>query len=96
MPLRLEMLTAPAWAAVPVPLRRILERLEVEHLKHGGKDNGYLRVDYSQFVDCGVAVNGAKTLRTMPKHQVSTANFGRAWRIKLVSAALLSISFPSP
>ena len=33
---RLEMLISPAWQHVPRPLRRMLERLEIEHLRHGG------------------------------------------------------------
>ncbi|MER8902252.1 hypothetical protein NKK52_07125 [Mesorhizobium sp. C277A] len=55
VPHRLEMLISPAWTHAPQPLRRILERLEVEHLRHGGQHNGYLHVAFSQFVLAGVS-----------------------------------------
>lgn len=51
-----------AWKARPVPLWRILERLEEEHMRHGGQENGNLFVSYKQFVDAGVS---KKTIRQM-------------------------------
>jgi len=33
----------------------MLERLEVEHLRHGGHKNGELFVSYSQFVKAGIS-----------------------------------------
>jgi len=55
VPRRLEMYLSPAWQKAPRPLIKILERLEVEHLRHGGKANGELYVAYSQFVAAGVS-----------------------------------------
>jgi hypothetical protein len=55
VPHRLEMLLHPAWQKAPRPLRKVLERLEIEHLRHGGYNNGELFVSYLQFVDCGVS-----------------------------------------
>lgn len=55
VPHRLEMLLSPAWQAMPIPLGRIVERLEIEHLRHGGQENGYLCVGYNQFVEHGVS-----------------------------------------
>lgn len=52
---RLELLLSPAWRARPIPLCRILERLEVEHMRHAGKENGGLCVSYAQFVASGVS-----------------------------------------
>jgi hypothetical protein len=52
---RLEMLLSPAWWHAPVPLRRILERLEIEYLRHGARNNGALYVAFSQFVEIGVS-----------------------------------------
>jgi hypothetical protein len=59
---RLEMLLAPAWRNAPVPLRRILERLEIEYLRHGARNNGALYVAFSQFVSVGVS---RRTIRPM-------------------------------
>ncbi len=62
VPHRLRLLISPAWRHRPKPLARILERLEIEHLKHGGAENGYLVVTYAQFIAHGVsrkAIRGA-------------------------------------
>ncbi|GLQ78080.1 hypothetical protein GCM10007881_15960 [Mesorhizobium huakuii] len=49
VPHRLELLVSPPWQLAPVPLRRMLERLEIEHLRHGGQNNGQLYVSFGQF-----------------------------------------------
>lgn len=55
VPHRLELLLSPAWQAVPRPLQKLLERLEIEHLRHGGYENGHLFVSYEQFVSYGIS-----------------------------------------
>jgi hypothetical protein len=55
VPHRLEMLISPAWQQAPRPLRRLIERLEIEHLRHGGFNNGELYVSYNQFVAFGLS-----------------------------------------
>ena len=55
VPHGLEMLQSPSWRHAPIPLRRVLERLEIEHMRHGGQLNGELRVAYKQFVDANVS-----------------------------------------
>lgn len=55
IPHRLELRVSPSWSMAPVPLRRILERLENEHMRHGGQNNGALFVSFSQIVECGVS-----------------------------------------
>ncbi|WP_245307549.1 hypothetical protein [Mesorhizobium sp. AA23] len=58
---RLEMYLSPAWAEARVgPLRAMLERLEIEHLRHGGYNNGELFVSYGQFVDHGISRKSIK------------------------------------
>lgn len=52
---RLELLISPPWQLAPRPLRRMLERLEIEHLRHGGQNNGELFVSYGQFVKAGIS-----------------------------------------
>ncbi|TGS95278.1 hypothetical protein EN814_16385 [Mesorhizobium sp. M2D.F.Ca.ET.171.01.1.1] len=56
LPHRLELYLSPAWSESRVgPLRAMLERLEIEHLRHGGYNNGELYVSYTQFVDFGIS-----------------------------------------
>ena len=49
-----ELRESPAWRALPDNARRILDRLEVEHMRHGGAENGALPCTYSDFVAAGV------------------------------------------
>lgn len=55
VPHRLEMLVSPAWRARPIAVMRIIERLEEEHLRHGGTQNGKLYVSFLQFQNAGVS-----------------------------------------
>ena len=55
VPHRLEMMLHPTWRLAPVPLRRMLERIEVEHLRHGGFKNGELYVSWNQFVIASIS-----------------------------------------
>ena len=55
VPHRLDLVQSPAWHLAPVPLRRILDRLEIEHLRHGGKLNGELFVSHRQFTVAGIS-----------------------------------------
>lgn len=52
---RAAMTSSPAWRAAPLSVRRILDRLEAEHMAHAGKMNGSLSVSYGQFVKEGVS-----------------------------------------
>ena len=52
---RLRLLMSPAWQHRPRPLCSILERIEIEHMRHAGKENGHLVVTYDQFVAYGVS-----------------------------------------
>ena len=51
---RVEMPESPAWASLPLACRRILDRLEIEHASHGGKENGNLPCTYGDFEDFGI------------------------------------------
>jgi hypothetical protein len=55
--LRGEMLESPARAALTLSARKILDRLEIELLRHGGKDNGALIVTYEDFKRHGIHHN---------------------------------------
>jgi hypothetical protein len=62
---RLDLVQSPSWRLAPIPLRRLLDRLEIEHMRHGGKLNGHLFVAYSQFEFAGMSrrkISAALTL----------------------------------
>jgi hypothetical protein len=40
---------SPAWNALPENARRVLDRLELEHMRHGGSENGSLVCRYDDF-----------------------------------------------
>lgn len=55
IPRRLELYLSPAWRHAPRPVKNMLERLEVENLRHGNFRNGELYVSYGQFVEAGIS-----------------------------------------
>jgi hypothetical protein len=50
----IEMLRSPAWRALSLSARRLLDRLEIEMADHGGTDNGELPATYDDFVSYGI------------------------------------------
>jgi hypothetical protein len=46
---RINMLRSPAWRALSLSARRMLDRIEIEHASHGGAENGKLPVTYDDF-----------------------------------------------
>ncbi len=53
-PRRIDMLRSPAYCALSLSARRVLDRLEIELADHGGTDNGKLPVTYQDFVRYGL------------------------------------------
>ena len=53
-PRLIEMLEAPAYRVLSLSARRVIERIEIEHGHHGGKDNGRLIVTYDDFESYGI------------------------------------------
>jgi hypothetical protein len=51
---RAAMRASEAWSALDHNAKRFLERLELEHMKHGGKDNGRLPCPYNDLVEYGM------------------------------------------
>jgi hypothetical protein len=49
-----ELISSPAWRARPIHVVRLLDRIELEHCAHAGRENGYLTVPYNQFVEAGI------------------------------------------
>src|SRR5262245_58958352 len=50
----IEMLESPAWRALSLSVRRVIDRIEIELARHGGNDNGRLPVTFQDFVDYGI------------------------------------------
>lgn len=48
------LIASPAWRARSILVVRLLDRIELEHCAHAGRENGYLTVTYRQFVDWGI------------------------------------------
>jgi hypothetical protein len=51
---RIDMVRSPAWRALSLSARRLLDRLEIQHAAHGGAENGKLPVTYDDFVRYGI------------------------------------------
>lgn len=51
---RIAMLESDAWAKLTLSARRVLDRLEIEHAHHGGKENGNLVCTYRDFELFGI------------------------------------------
>jgi hypothetical protein len=50
----LDVFQSDAWSAMPLCARRVVERVMIEHMQHGGKDNGSLPVTYDDFQAYGI------------------------------------------
>jgi hypothetical protein len=48
------MLESPAWRALPPAAKGVIERIAIEHMAHGGTENGKLPVTYDDFQNFGV------------------------------------------
>ena len=48
------LICSPAWRGRSINCVRFMDFLEIEHLKHRGKENGRLLAPYSQLVDFGI------------------------------------------
>jgi hypothetical protein len=49
-----EMLDSPAWRAMPLCARQVVERAAIEHMTHGGDENGKLPITYDDFERYGI------------------------------------------
>jgi hypothetical protein len=55
-----EMLESPAWRTAPLAARQVIQRIAIEHMSHGGTENGRLIVTYDNFADYGVRRNSIR------------------------------------
>jgi hypothetical protein len=54
VPHRIEMRRSLAWSALPWAARRLIDRLELEHMEHAGTANGNLVCTYDNLKACGM------------------------------------------
>ena len=52
-----DLLESPAWRALTENGRKVIDRILIEHMAHGGAENGNLPVTYSDFVAHGIRRN---------------------------------------
>ena len=50
----IELLSSDAWRSLTINALRMLNFLEIEHMNHGGAQNGYLMATYRQLHDFGI------------------------------------------
>ncbi|MGH7089277.1 MAG: type IV toxin-antitoxin system AbiEi family antitoxin domain-containing protein [Stellaceae bacterium] len=55
VPHTVELLKSVAWRKRSIHCSRLIDRMEIEHMAHAGKENGYLVVTYDQFVEYGIS-----------------------------------------
>jgi hypothetical protein len=58
--LTLEMMESPAWRALTHSARRVVDRIVIEHLKHGLQENGELIITFDDFENYGLDRGGIK------------------------------------
>jgi hypothetical protein len=58
VPHTLSMLESSAYRVLSRAARMVLDRMEIEHMHHGGAENGNLPVTYDDFVEYGIHRHG--------------------------------------
>jgi hypothetical protein len=51
-----ELLLSPAWRSLGINARRLIDTLLIEHMSHGGRQNGRLKATHRQLVEAGMSV----------------------------------------
>jgi hypothetical protein len=81
-----EMMRSDAWRDMSVNARRMLDLLEIEHLAHGGYENGNLVITYDQFVAGGIrrasifaTIAELERLGWIEVHRGGYRGFARSW-----------------
>lgn len=74
-----EMLESTAWRSLGINARRVLDRIEVEHLAHAGTENGSLPVTHADFIAAGVSRNQV-TKAIREAHEAGFIDYRRGGR----------------
>lgn len=48
------MLESPAWSAMPINARRVVDRITIENMHHAGTENGRLKITYDDYESYGI------------------------------------------
>lgn len=56
-----ELIESPAWSTMSGNCFKLINRLEIENIAHGGTENGNLIVTYNQLKECGIRKNSIKS-----------------------------------
>jgi hypothetical protein len=54
VPHTVDMVESPAWRTLSLSARRVLDRIEIEHMHHGAAENGRLPVTFDDFEKYGI------------------------------------------
>lgn len=85
----LRLLSSPAWQSLTLAEMKILHRLEVEHLRHGGKQNGELICPFRDFgiwrtnIKPAIERLAACGLLEIRRGRGGTLGYGKAHRYRL-------------
>src|SRR4029077_9771971 len=78
--LRMEMLENQAWRALSAAAKCVLERLMIEHMRHGGTRNGHLICTHKDFGEYGIRYPSiAPAIRKCVAHGIVVIT-DRGWR----------------
>ena len=90
----IEMLESPAWRALTPSAKRCIERIAIELAKHGGRDNGELKVSNRRFRAFGVYMDGIKPalaeavalgfIEMIPGYACQNPNYGRTAQFRIL------------
>jgi hypothetical protein len=50
-----DVMESPAWRSLSINARRFIDFLQLEHMRHGGRENGNLKAPYKQLKVFGIA-----------------------------------------
>jgi hypothetical protein len=55
---RIDMLESPAYRVLSLSARKVIDRIDIEHMRHGGAENGRLPVTFKDFREYGIHYEG--------------------------------------
>jgi hypothetical protein len=77
-----ELLVSRVWQTCSRSCVRLIDRLELEHMAHAGKENGRLSVGYGQFVDFGIGRRFIAATITEAEDRGLIVVESRGWKLK--------------
>jgi hypothetical protein len=89
------LIESPAWRCLSRSARLLLDRIEIEHMRHGGKKNGSLIVTYNDFRAHGVGDcrATAKALREVEAVHLLEVTHGRGGNGEFQTPNLMRLTY---